>query len=280
MAVKHSATDDTNPTTRRNAWKPGYERLASASYANGVWRVMNVRTNHYDPTLGYPQAEEEAQPRWAERAIREEDIAGAYFLHTRFSRFLAHDFLTFDIAGDRPIAVSKEIRYTPHYEWTVRRLALNTIRGTDTTCVIVAEEFDVMYLRTHIRQGEFLYAYPLALSREQARALFRSVMQSLAKENDPNHPIVPRNPLRQSCSGFALGHLANVPGAPAIPRWHYGRWLTAYADRLLARLGLLRGVSRWDEQTSERFLINSAVQTCGQDEAYSLCWRQAIGAAS
>ncbi|RME30241.1 DUF4105 domain-containing protein [Candidatus Parcubacteria bacterium] len=280
MTVKQSTADDSNSTTRRNAWKSGYERLASASYAHGVWSVSNVRANHYDPTLGHPQAEELAQSRWTERVIREEDIAGAYFLHTHFSRFLAHDFLTFEIAGDRPIAVSKEIRYTPHYKWAVRRLALNMIRGTDTTCVIVAEEFDVMYLRTHIRQGEFLYVYPLALSREQARALFHNVMRSLAKENDPNHPIVLRNPLRQSCSGFALGHLARVPEAPSIPQWHYGRWLTAYSDRLLARLGLLRGVSHWDLQTSKRFFINNAVQACEQNEAYSLCWRQAIGVAS
>ena len=102
------------------------------------------------------------------------DIRRVWFGLAPFARRwrgLGHTFLSFEIEGDRFLAVSVEARREADETYSLVR---GLLRGFELTYVVATEE-DVVGLRA--ARGDTLYLYPSRASAEQARALLIDVLR-------------------------------------------------------------------------------------------------------
>jgi hypothetical protein len=128
--------------------------------------VKNVR-NHQWTT------DTEFTPLYYDATYDLSQIESVYYSITPFSDKdgPAHTMLSFSFSGWQHIAISAELRKERWESFD----ALKGIMNQFEIQYVIADESDVVKLRTHYRKNQ-VYMYPIKTEKEKIQALFRSML--------------------------------------------------------------------------------------------------------
>lgn len=211
----------TNKTSR--AWLPEYSRLSSVSWHDDdEVTLYNIRNFRYD-------AEGHAVPGWYWRRFSLRDVRSADLILSYWgSRYIAHVFMSFELAHNQHIAFSVETRREEGQPWSVWRGFFNAY---PVICV-VGDERDLIGQRLCSRQ-ERVYLYPMSLSAGHASALMRDYLLRIYHNRlNPER----YHTLCNNCTTNILRHGRSL--SPDM-RYHWQLLLSGLADRYCYNRGLL-----------------------------------------
>lgn len=150
-------------------WQPDVAQLAYAEIDGDVVTFHNVRAFEY-------RTAEDYTPQWKTRTVRLSQITGIDMgVNYWGSPWMAHPIVSFQFADAPPICVSIETRKKKGQSYS----AIGGLYRQYSLVYTVAEESDVIRLRTNIRKGEDVYLYRLNISPEHARERFLEYLVSI-----------------------------------------------------------------------------------------------------
>jgi Domain of unknown function (DUF4105) len=150
-------------------WQPDVEQLAWADINGDEVTLHNVRNCDYRTETDYT-------PRWETRIVRQSQITGVDLAIDYWgSPWIAHPIASFQVADALPICFSIETR--KHVGQTYSAIA--GLYRQFELIYIVADERDVIRLRTNYRHGEDIYLYRTTMTPAQARERFSEYVRSL-----------------------------------------------------------------------------------------------------
>lgn len=160
------------------------------------------------------------------------DIRGVDLFIEPFSpvRGPAHSLISFNCADGRHIAVSVEVRRQNKQRESSFWLSIFRQYGL---FYVVADEEDVVYLRSHIRRDR-VYLHPLRLTPDQAQRLF---LHTLPRINTLRETPELYSLFSNTCATNIRNHLNAVLDQP-IP-FHWSLLLPAFLPDFLYRHGLI-----------------------------------------
>lgn len=155
-------------------WQTNVEQLAFAEINGDVVTFHNVRAFEYRTTLDYT-------PHWNTRTVRLSQITGIDMAVNYWgSPWMAHPIVSFQFADAPPLCVSIETRKKNGQTYS----AIGGLYRQFTLVYTVAEETDVIRLRTNIRKGEDVYLYRLNISADHARERFLEYLHTINRLHD------------------------------------------------------------------------------------------------
>ncbi len=150
-------------------WQPDVAQLAWADINGDEITLHNVRNCEYRTETDYT-------PRWEKRTVRLSQITGIDLAINYWgSPWIAHPIVSFQFADAPPVCFSIETRK----ETGERYSALGGLYRQYELIYIVADERDVLRVRTNFRSGEDVYLYRLVGSPERARERFLDYLAAL-----------------------------------------------------------------------------------------------------
>jgi hypothetical protein len=186
--------------------------------------------------------------RYLDDTVPLEEVRRVWFVVSPFASGLAHVFLSFELTGDRFVAVSVEARRERGETYSVLGGLLRRFEIT----YVVGTEPDLLGMRA--LRGDALVLYPSRATPEQARALFADMMTSAERlERDPAF----YNSLLRNCASVLRGHVNGILEQPISSRW--ATLLPAFADGVALDRGLLDTDLPIDE-ARERFRVDERVR--------------------
>ncbi len=245
------------PSSTR-AWQPDVAQTPWAEIRGDEVTLRNVRNCDYVTETNYT-------PRWETRTVRLSRITGIDIALTYWgSPWMAHPIVSFQFADAPPIAVSIETRKEIGESYSAVRGFFRQFE----LIYIVADERDVIRLRTNYRQGEEVYLYRTKVTAEQARARF---LEYLARINELHARPVWYNALTANCTTSIRTQRAADERAP----FDWRMILNGKSDEMAYERGALAGELPFAE-LKKRSLINAKAQAADKAPEFS----QAIRAGS
>lgn len=171
------------------------------------------------------------EERYRTERIDLDEVRGVWFVLAPFARRwrgLAHSFVSFELTGDRFLAVSVEARREQGESYSLVR---GLWRGFETTYVVGTEQ-DLVGLRA--LRGDTLFLYPARATPGQARAVLVDMMEraeALQRSPEFYHTIL------NNCNTNLRNHVNAV--APGTLPWGWGILLPGYSDAMALEHGLL-----------------------------------------
>lgn len=209
--------------TNDGPWKGLFERLASAQISGDQVEIANFRRARYDAS-GEP-----ATINWENRSVDLSALKDVWFGISVFAEpGLAHTFLSFDFGDGDPVVISVEARQRPGQEYG----ALTGLFDRFHLTYVIADERDIIGLRTHLRREEVFFQ-PLSISRETAVTLFRDM---LARTNALIDQPGFYNTLTTNCTNSLIRD-ADFPAWRRYLDWRL--LLPGYSDRVAYEFGIL-----------------------------------------
>lgn len=209
--------------TNDGPWKGLFERLASAQISGDQVEIANFRRARYDAS-GEP-----ATINWENRSVDLSALKDVWFGISVFAEpGLAHTFLSFDFGDGDPVVISVEARQRPGQEYG----ALAGLFDRFHLTYVIADERDIIGLRTHLRREEVFFQ-PLSISRETAVTLFRDM---LARTNALIDQPGFYNTLTTNCTNSLIRD-ADFPAWRRYLDWRL--LLPGYSDRVAYEFGIL-----------------------------------------
>jgi hypothetical protein len=209
-----------------NTISPSHERDWSDDVSQMPWgeiesdlvTLHNVRDFNYRSVSDY-------DPHYSTRTVSLAKMEGIdFFLCYLGSPWIAHTLVSFRFKGEDPIAISveaqKEIgeKYTP-VKGFFRQYEL---------IYIVAEERDIVRLRTNIREDEDTYLYRTSSSPERARTVFLDYVRRINElHSEPEF----YNTLKSNCTTNIRIHMAAAYGENLAP-WDWRILINGKIDKL------------------------------------------------
>ena len=215
--------------------------------------IHNVRNCDYTTETDY-------KARWEIRTVDLSQIRGIdLFMNYWGSPSIAHTILSFDFGDTLPIAISIETRKTVGQSYSA---ILGFFRQYELIYVI-ADERDVIRLRTNYRHGEDLYLYHTKATPTHARAVFLDYLKTANYLH--GHPQW-YNALTSNCTTNVMPHLM-ADNETRIP-WDWRILLNGHADEMAYDQRRLAGDLPFDE-LKRRAHINDAAIAAGQAPDFS-----------
>jgi hypothetical protein len=209
------------PSNER-AWRPDVAVLPWAEIGNETVRIRNIRNcdyrtetefdvRHYDKTLDLNR-------------LRTVDLFLVYW----GSPLIGHTMISFGFAGGDQVCFSIETRMEKGESYSALR---GFFRQFELTYVI-ADERDVVRLRTNYRQGEEVYLYRLRIKPERARAIF---LEYLRRANELREHPEWYNAATDNCTTNIRLHADAARGSRSPFDWRI--LLNGRLDEMLAEHG-------------------------------------------
>jgi hypothetical protein len=155
-------------------WLPDVAQTAWADSHGDEITLHNIRHCEYRTVTDYT-------PRWETRTVRLSRITGIDFAIAYWgSPYMAHPIASFQFADAPPICFSIETRKEVRESYS----AIGGFFRQYELIYIVAEESDVIRLRTNVRTGEDVYLYRLTITPEKARERFMDYVTTLNQLRD------------------------------------------------------------------------------------------------
>jgi hypothetical protein len=215
--------------------------------------IHNVRNFDY-------RSETDYTPHWE---VRQYDLAQLQgmdlFLTYWGSPWIAHPILSFQFADAPPLAISVEARKEVGETYSATRGFFRQFE----LIYILADERDVIRLRTNYRQGEEVYLFRMKVSAEMARAVLLDYLRTV---NELHQQPAFYNALTSNCTTNIRLHTAAATGKPA--RWNWRTLLSGKVDQYVYERGLLAGDLPFDE-LKRRAHINEAARAADQSPDFS-----------
>jgi hypothetical protein len=203
------------PSNERN-WQPDVAQLAWAEINGDEVTLHNVRNCDYRTETDYTA-------RWETRTVRLSQITGLDLAINYWgSPWMAHPIASFQFADTPPVCFSIETRKQLGQTYS----AIGGLYRQFELIYIVADERDVIRVRTNYRQGEDVYLYRTAMTSAQAQERFHEYLRSLNDIRD--HPRW-YNAITTNCTTSIRDQ---HPTADRIP-WDWRLLLNGKADELM-----------------------------------------------
>src|SRR5947209_6729353 len=183
---------------------------------------VDVITVHIVRNCDY-RTETDYTPHWETRTVRLSQLTGVDLaIVTWGSPWIAHPIASFVFADAPPLSFSIETRKQTGQTYS----AIGGLYRQFTLTYIVADERDVIRLRTNYRQGEHVYLYRTKLPPDRARQRFLEYVKSLNALRQ--HPRW-YNALTTNCTTAIR---SQHPGHERMP-WDWRILLNGKADEML-----------------------------------------------
>ena len=155
--------------TQDGDWQTDVAQKAWADIQGDKVTLHNVRNCDYRTEADYT-------PHWETRTVRISQITGIDLAVNYWgSPWIAHPIVSFQFADVPPICFSIETRKKLGQTYST----IGGIYRQFELIYIVADERDVIRVRTNYRKGEDIYLYRTTISPAQARERFREYLHSL-----------------------------------------------------------------------------------------------------
>ncbi len=246
------------PTNTRD-WQRDVAELPWAEHSGDLVTIHNVRNFIYRTETDYT-------PRWETRTVNLNQIQGVDLFLTHFgSPLIAHAIVSFqfrDAAGlDTYLAMSIEQRKAAGQSYS-------TVRGffrQYELIYLVADERDVVRLRTDYRTGEYVRLYHTLTKPDDARRLFLQYLAwiELLREHPQWYNVLTNN-----CTSSVTSYLARIH-LGGISRWDWRNLLNGYGDEMLYDDGDLATGGLSFPDLAKQALINDAAKKLGDDPNFS-----------
>lgn len=205
-------------------WNADDDRTAWAEVNGDNLTIHNLRNCEY-------RGERDFSNCWSDRTVRLSKLQAADFTLTTWGpKYIGHPIVSFDFGGDGHLAFSIEVRYRPGQEYSTvlgffRQFAL---------IFIVADERDVLRLRTNYRKDENVYLYRTSVPPAATQAIFATYVDYLNKLH--THPEW-YNALTRNCTTTLDQKIAAA--MPNPKGWNYQLLFNGTLDALLYSRGRL-----------------------------------------
>lgn len=220
-------------------WQPDGEQLAWADIKGDEVVLHNVRNCDYRTETDYTA-------RWETRTVRVSQITGVDLTMTYWgSPWIAHPIASFRFMDGPPICFSIEVRKQQGQTYS----AIGGFYRQFRLIYIVADERDVIRLRTNYRQNEDVYLYRTNMTQAQARERFHQYVGSLNAIRE--HPRW-YNAVTSNCTTAIRDQ---HPVSARIP-WDYRLLLNGKADELMFERGTMVTAGLPFAELKARSLIN------------------------
>ncbi len=236
------------------AWQSDVSRTAWADLNDNLVTIHNLRNFSYRTETDY-------MPNWETRTIDLNNLQGVdIFLTFWGSPWIAHPILSFQFADGSHIAFSVETRKEIGEEYSA---VLGFFRQYELIYT-VADERDLIRLRTNYRSGEEVYLYHTTATAAEARAVFMDYLRSLNALHDA--PAF-YNALTSNCTTNIRIHTAAADNGK-LPAWDWRLLLNGKSDEFAYQHGRLAGGLPFDE-LKRRAHINDAAHEAGEAADFS-----------
>jgi hypothetical protein len=240
-----------NPRNDRS-WQPDVKETAWAEINGDAVTLHNVRNCDYRTETDYT-------PRWETRAVRLSQLTGVDLAIDYWgSPHMAHPIASFQFAGARPICFSIETRKEVGESYS----AIGGLYRQFELIYIVADERDVLRVRTNYRKGEDIYLYRLTMSPEDARVRFMDYVTALNElHNRPRW----YNAVTTNCTTSIRTQHASDRRAS----WDWRMLVNGYMDQMLFEQGALRTGGLPFPELKTRSLINERARAAHDSPDFS-----------
>jgi hypothetical protein len=246
------------PSNKRN-WQPDVSQTAWAEIDGDVVTLHNVRNCEYRTETDYT-------PQWETRKVKLSQITGIDIAINYWgSPWMAHPIISFQFAGAPPLCFSIETRKEVGESYS----AIGGIYRQYELIYIVADERDVIRVRTNYRHGEDVYLYHTTVSAEHARGRFLEYIDTLNHLRDN-----PRwyNAVTTNCTTSIRSQHAVTLRAP----WDWRILVNGKGDEMMYQRGALVTGGLPFSELKQRSRINDAAKAAGSDRNFSRLIREAL----
>lgn len=244
------------PSNNRD-WQADVERLAWAKIDGDKVTLHNVRNFSY-------RSESDYIPTWETRSVRLSQLTGIdIFINYWGSPWMAHPILSFQFADAPPVCFSIEIRKAKGQNYS----SLKGLYRQYELIFIVADERDVIRLRTNYRKGENSYLYRLSLPPDKTRERFLEYLSTIN--------VLHKNPrwynvITTNCTTSIR---AQHPSWERPP-WDWRILVNGLGDEMLYEREALLTDGLPFEELKQGALINAAANAADEDPNFSKIIRQ------
>ena len=208
--------------TNTAAWQADVERPAWVESDGDRVIIHNLRNCDYRSETDYSNC-------WTDRTVNLSDLRGVdIFLTTWGVPWIAHPILSFQFGDGQHVAFSIEARYKVGQAYSA---ILGFFRQYELIFV-VADERDVIRLRTNFRKDEEVFLYRGRVGPEAARAIFLTYVQYLNQLKDRPQWY---NALTRNCTTTLDRQIASDVANPQP--WNYKILVNGTMDELLYNRG-------------------------------------------
>lgn len=214
---------------------PSNDRTWQADVARTPWAeiegdrvtIHEVRNFDYRTEFDYT-------PRWETRTYDLSQIRGADLFITYWgSPWIAHPIVSFQFGADDHVAFSIETRKEVGEEYS----AFKGFFRQYELVYVIADERDVIRLRTNYRSGEEVYLYRTTATPEAARVIFLDYLRSA---NELHAKAAFYNAVTSNCTTNIRIHTKAAAGSAATP-WNWRLLLNGKADEFAYEHGRFVG---------------------------------------
>jgi uncharacterized protein DUF4105 len=233
-------------------WQPDVAQLAWAEINGDEVTLHNVRNCDYRTETDY-------DARWETRTVRLSQITGADMAINYWgSPWIAHPIVSFQFADAAPLCFSIETRKQAGQSYS----AVRGLYRQFGLIYVVADERDVIRLRTNYRQGEDIYLYRTTTTPAQARQRFHEYLRSLNDIRD--HPRW-YNAITTNCTTSIRDQ---HPAAERIP-WDWRILLNGKGDELMFERHTIVTAGLSFPELKERSLIDARAKAADASPDFS-----------
>jgi hypothetical protein len=239
------------PSNHRT-WQPDVAQLAWAEVKGDEVTLHNVRNCEYRTETDYT-------PRWETRTVRLSQITGMNVAVCYWgSPYMAHPIVSFQFTDALPVCFSIETRKQVGETYS----AIGGIYRQYELIYIVAEERDVVRLRTNLRKGEDVYLYRMITDPESSREHFQDYLRAL---NYLKERPVWYNAITTNCTSAIRIQQA----AEKRPPWDWRMLVNGKGDELLFERQILASGGLPFPKLKERSHINPAANAADSAPDFS-----------
>src|SRR5580698_6656573 len=246
------------PSNDRN-WQPDVSQMPWAEFHGDRVTIHNFRFCDYRTESDYTCA-------WLTKEINLSDIRRIDLSLTYWgSPWIAHTILSFQIGENDYVAMSIETRKVVGQGYS----AIQGFFRRYTLVYVIADERDLIRLRTNFRQNEDVYLYHTTATPEYARALF---VEYLKRANDLREHPKWYNALTENCTTIIFRQMF----ALRLSRERSLDWrmlLNGRMDEMEYERGNLAGGLPFDQLKKSAY-INPAAHAAGDAADFSLRIRE------
>lgn len=238
-------------------WQEDVSQLPWADIQGEVITLHNVRNFDHRSTTDY-------KPEWQTRQVRLSQISGVdLFINYWGSPWMAHPIVSFQIMGEKPLCFSIETRKEKGESYS----ALGGLYRQFELYYVVADERDVVRLRTNIRPGETSYLYRTRMTAEKARERF---MEYVTRINQLRQQPSWYHALTSNCTTAIRGQRVEARRLP----WDWRLIVNGKGDELLYDQHLIFDDGLPFQELRSRALINEAARAADASPDFSSLIRQ------
>lgn len=246
------------PSNSRD-WQADVARMPQTRISGGKLTVKNIRDCHY-------RSEFDSSCDWETRDYLLSSLQAVdLFLTDWGAPMIAHVIVSFDFGAGKHLAFSIEARKQKAQQYS----ALLGFFRQYGLIYLVAEENDVIRLRTNFRKGEWVYLYRTRTTAADARSLLAAYINWI---NDTNRHPRWYNALTENCDRSVVRFLA-ASRIGGLSRWNWRGFLNGRGDQMLYELGDLVTDGLSFPALRRQAMINQTARDLAPDADFSAAIR-------